>query len=292
MPWITTKTGKRVNTDWFDEERKKQAQIDRNKAQANQASGKSHKQQIHELMGNDSYVNSPEYMSAMKQWQELEKQRQTDMDRRLELYKVRGTGTQINKDDLEAFGGDRNLAALFATKSPEAEAADKELKEIYRREKELDRKQEHYQKTLEKHDKEAAKKQKTQFDEDFKAGKLTMRRQSREEYEGFETDTHTTHYQDLYKKGEAMIMDMSPKEYLQRCAVDIFDSTFERQVRAAEADADHTFELVEMMRSGTKMYMPVLNYNDKEQEGRHRAVAAMLLGIDRIPVMVVPKKRR
>jgi hypothetical protein len=89
-----------------------------------------------------------------------------------------------------------------------------------------------------------------------------------------------------------MIMDMSPKEYLQRCAVDIFGSTYERQVRAAEADADHTFKLVEMMRSGTKMYMPVLNYNDKEQEGRHRAVAAMLLGIDRIPVMVVPKKRK
>lgn len=34
MPWITTKTGKRINTDWFTDEDKKQLQIKRNEEQA------------------------------------------------------------------------------------------------------------------------------------------------------------------------------------------------------------------------------------------------------------------
>ena len=92
---------------------------------------------------------------------------------------------------------------MFATKTPEAEAAEKELSEIHKREKELEREQDHYRGILKEHDEAAAKQQKAQFSEDSKAGKLTMQKQSREEYEGFETDTHTSHYQDLYKKGEA-----------------------------------------------------------------------------------------
>jgi len=37
MPWITTKSGKRINTDWFDDdEKKKHQQIEENKKQADE----------------------------------------------------------------------------------------------------------------------------------------------------------------------------------------------------------------------------------------------------------------
>ena len=290
--WVTTKTGKRVNTDWFDEERKKEQQIARNKQEADKASGKSQAQQIHDLMGQDAYVNSPEYMEAMDEYQSVEKEREKLKARMHELWDIKEKGSTISDEDLKQFDGDRALAKLFAKKSPEAEAAEEELKKLYKREDELNEKRDKALAKLQKLDRVEAERQKAQFDADSKAGKLTMTKQSQKEYNGFELDTHTTHYQELQKKGEATIMEMSPKEYLQRCAVDIFDSTYERQVRAAEADASHTFELVEMMRQGTKMYLPVLNYAEKEQEGRHRAVAAMLMGIDKIPVLVVPRKRK
>ena len=89
MPWITTKTGKRVNTDWFDEERKKQQQMGANKREADAASGKSHAQQIHDLMGQDAYVNSPEYMTAMGEWQSLQKEKDSLTTRKQELWNIK-----------------------------------------------------------------------------------------------------------------------------------------------------------------------------------------------------------
>ena len=42
MPWITTKEGKHINTDWFDEdEKRKEKQIEENKKQAEDKNGKS-----------------------------------------------------------------------------------------------------------------------------------------------------------------------------------------------------------------------------------------------------------
>ena len=38
---------------------------------------------------------------------------------------------------------------------------------------------------------------------------------------------------------------------------------------------------------GSKMPMPVLDYDKLEQEGRHRAVVAMELEVEEIPVLVV-----
>ena len=41
MPWITTESGKHINTDWFDNENKKQSQIEDNEAQAAVLNGKA-----------------------------------------------------------------------------------------------------------------------------------------------------------------------------------------------------------------------------------------------------------
>lgn len=112
------------------------------------------------------------------------------------------------------------------------------------------------------------------------------------DYEGFTTKTTGTSYYDDYLNGEkngGHIAEMSPKEYLQRCAYQIFDSATIESTLAA-LDEKNVKKYAEQMKSGTKFDMPYLNFASGQQEGRHRAAAAMQLGIDKIPVLVVGER--
>ena len=116
-------------------------------------------------------------------------------------------------------------------------------------------------------------------------------------YKGFSTtSTGMSYYDDfltesgasymLKAKGlKAYIAEMSPKEYLTRCAKEIFRSTIENQVIALSKDNLPKYK--QLMQSGTKFDMPVLNYANTTQEGRHRAYVANELGIKKIPVLIV-----
>ena len=116
-------------------------------------------------------------------------------------------------------------------------------------------------------------------------------------YKGFSTtSTGMSYYNDflteegasymLKAKGlKAYIAEMSPKEYLTRCAKEIFRNTIENQVRALSKDNLSRYK--QLMQSGTKFDMPVLNYAGTTQEGRHRAYVANELGIKKIPVLIV-----
>lgn len=116
-------------------------------------------------------------------------------------------------------------------------------------------------------------------------------------YKGFSTtSTGMSYYNDflteegasymLKAKGlKAYIAEMSPKEYLTRCAKEIFKSTIENQVRALSKENLPRYK--GLMQSGTKFDMPVLNYAETTQEGRHRAYVANELGIKKIPVLIV-----
>ena len=112
------------------------------------------------------------------------------------------------------------------------------------------------------------------------------------DYEGFTTKTTGTSYYDDYLNGEkngGHIAEMSPKEYLQRCAYQIFDSaTIESTIAAL--DEKNVKKYAEQMKSGTKFDMPYLNFMSGQQEGRHRAAAAMQAGIKKIPVLVVGER--
>ena len=112
---------------------------------------------------------------------------------------------------------------------------------------------------------------------------------SSDDYEGFTTKTTGTSAYDDYINGErngGRIAEMSPAEYLKRCAYQVFeDATIESTLAAI--DESNVKKYADMMKNGTKFDMPYLNFMSGQQEGRHRAAAAMQAGIDKIPVLVV-----
>lgn len=94
-----------------------------------------------------------------------------------------------------------------------------------------------------------------------------------------------------YEKGQdAKIVYMTPNEYLERCAKDIFNSTWEKTVASIERNyADTITKYANDMKNGDKFPIPYLNYVTENQEGRHRALAVkQAFGEDSImPVLVI-----
>ena len=111
---------------------------------------------------------------------------------------------------------------------------------------------------------------------------------SQDTYKGFQLKTDNPYFAKLLKDGKATIVEMSPKEYLERITHQVFTkSTLQTTVRGTLAK--NVAKYANMMRHGTKFYMPSMTLNERErgQEGRHRALAAMLNGYSKIPVIVI-----
>lgn len=109
---------------------------------------------------------------------------------------------------------------------------------------------------------------------------------SQKSYEGFdkENKTHVSYYDDLIKQGKGQLVEMSPQEYMSRISYDVFGSTMERTTLGTDAEA--VTKYAKMMREGTEFHVGYINYKTKEQEGRHRALAAYLNGYEKIPVWI------
>jgi hypothetical protein len=90
-----------------------------------------------------------------------------------------------------------------------------------------------------------------------------------------------------YSNMVAYVEHMSPEDYLRECA-NIQGTTYEQQLKYISDNK--VLKLIGLIESGVKLDMPYLNYYDDLQEGRHRAKAAMDMGIDIIPVLVIDDK--
>lgn len=106
-------------------------------------------------------------------------------------------------------------------------------------------------------------------------------------FTGFSTMMRSAYDADL-AEGKGFIARMSPDEYLQRISYDIFETTVEH---ATVVEFSNVQQYAQMMADGVKMDMGYINYEVHGsgrfgQEGRHRAMAAKLLGIDEIPVYI------
>ena len=114
------------------------------------------------------------------------------------------------------------------------------------------------------------------------------------EFEGFKADTgefrqdylsnmeyaKTKGYTDIY------IAEMTPDEYMHACAKYIFQTPIEDAYDGMEQKGN-VEKYAEIMKSGEKFDMPYIDLKTQSQEGRHRALAAKQLGIEKIPVLIL-----
>lgn len=88
------------------------------------------------------------------------------------------------------------------------------------------------------------------------------------------------------KSMEGKVVQMTPEEYYQECAK-LQDTSTSDQFKYI--DQLKVYEIARAMAKGTKYYLPYLNYNTRQQEGRHRVRAAELLGCQMVKVAVFTK---
>lgn len=108
---------------------------------------------------------------------------------------------------------------------------------------------------------------------------------TRENYQGFST-TKGVH-NDLVQSGKAQLVEMSPEEYIRRCADEIFkDDVATLESVISSRDQKNIDKYAQMMKEGTEFDTPYLDYDSSNQEGLHRALAAYEAGLDVMPVVV------
>lgn len=299
MPWYTTKDGKHYNTDWFDKER----QISENKKQADKLNTESKRKKRvdqkdvtankiqEEIVGKDSYILSDEYQAlskeATKHWDKEHENADKirELEKQLKAEKtVKPKSEWDTKDEISALLGDKPT-----TYTEKGEQLKKEIERLNSIKRGARNEWSKVTDKIQKIDDSRVEASRARWAKESESEKITEN--LKDDYFGFKKAETTTPYIDrLLKNGEAKVVQMSPKRYIAESAFKIFDnSSIEKTIRGRLPN--QVANLMTKMEQGAKMNTPYLNYRDKEQEGLHRAIAAYLLGIDEIPVVIVPKKR-
>lgn len=91
-------------------------------------------------------------------------------------------------------------------------------------------------------------------------------------------------YSIVQKRKTAVLHYMSPKEYLETIARN-FHLSYEETVDSAAVNPVKFKKYAEKMKNGDKFPVSYFNRDNSLQEGRHRALAAMELGCEEMPVI-------
>lgn len=118
----------------------------------------------------------------------------------------------------------------------------------------------------------------------------TMQLATKQNYAGFKLNESTTPIDSDLRTGRAEVFEMSPKEYIERANYQIFQQQLPLAQNIHGRFYKQVNQYAEQMRQGVKFDTPYLDYENEGQEGIHRAMAAILNGYEKIPVIV--KKRR
>jgi len=96
------------------------------------------------------------------------------------------------------------------------------------------------------------------------------------------------------------IVQMSPDKYFEESAklhfkakeMKIYSKEVLHDMAKREQDITHPKWVniyYQKAKKGSKMPIPVLNFESNEQEGRHRAMVAKKMGLSKIPVLIVER---
>lgn len=107
-------------------------------------------------------------------------------------------------------------------------------------------------------------------------------------YDDFLTESGQD-YMKRHKNRKGRILQMSPTEYYETCAYDVFDTTVDRLKKQRVADGESIQSLQRILDDGGQFWLPYINLADKNQEGLHRM---MVLGDNfgwdtKFPVLIV-----
>ena len=236
-----------------------------------------------DLIPEGSYLDSEEFKSLRKRWMDTDQKvkdarvKEKELEEKLKSEsKPKPRNEWDEEDQIDALLGKRPTVFTEEGKKikKELDAVTREQREAYNDRDELGNAMSELK---EKAHEEQIKK--------WKSTEPTKAQSS--EYEGFTLETTGVSDADDYIDSPlATLCEMSPKEYIERCAYDIFEgATIESTIKGAEED--NVRKYTAKMKSGDRFPLPYLNYKSKGQEGRHRALAAYNLGIEKIPVLVI-----
>lgn len=105
---------------------------------------------------------------------------------------------------------------------------------------------------------------------------------SLEKYDLFENPL----YAYIEKRTDISLVYMSPKEYLVECAK-ANNIPYDKYISSSAISKERYEKYAEDMKNGSRFPIGFYCTNASQQEGRHRALAAMILGCDKIPVVKI-----
>lgn len=87
------------------------------------------------------------------------------------------------------------------------------------------------------------------------------------------------------------IAEMSPQEYMDLCSLYISHSETDLKILTdlnglQRYFAQRSLEIAEKMKNGEKFALPILDFKNKEQDGRHRVAAAYINNYNTIPCLI------
>jgi hypothetical protein len=103
-------------------------------------------------------------------------------------------------------------------------------------------------------------------------------------YNFFRDKTAMTYYDNMLDTGGVGIEFMTPDEYIFEMVRAQGGAAIEQGLHGVQPQKLE--KILAGMKSGIKYDMPVIDYVDGFQEGRHRALAAKQLGAEKIPVAI------